>query len=148
MRSGQFCSRGTTLADCWLSKEDQRDSLGGKSPEKCFLEESFGRVAPWSEEAEEDKDNREEVAEEQFEEDVQGVHGVPGENSVETKVFSSFSTIKPCGENADALTKGDHSGPGGRFEIKRDQDLDLMKSSGMAGRTVMTTRESRRYLHS
>ena len=34
MRSGQFCSRGTTLADCWLSKEDQRDSLGGKSPEK------------------------------------------------------------------------------------------------------------------
>ena len=45
------------------------------------------RVAPWSEEAEEDKDNGEEVAEEQLEEDVQGVHGVPGENSLETKVF-------------------------------------------------------------
>ena len=105
-------------------------------------------MAPWSEEAEEDKDNREEVAEEQLEEDVQGVHGVPGENCLKTKVSFSLSTIKPCGENADALTKGDHSGPGGRFEIKRDQDLDLMKSSGMAGRTVMTTRESRRYLHS
>ena len=37
MRSGQFCSRGTTLADCGLSKEDQRDSLGGKSPEKMFF---------------------------------------------------------------------------------------------------------------
>ena len=64
MRSGQFCSRGTTLADCWLSKEDQRDSLGGKSPEKCFLGGILERVAPWSEEAEEDKDNGEEVAEE------------------------------------------------------------------------------------
>ena len=74
-------------------------------------------MAPWSEEAEEDKDNREEVAEEQFEEDVQGVHGVPVENSLETKAFFfSLSTIKPCGENADALTKGDHSGPGGKLE--------------------------------
>ena len=63
MGSGQFCSGGTTLADCWLSKEDQRDSLGGKSPEKCFfLSKLFGRGAPWSEEAEEDKDNGEEVA--------------------------------------------------------------------------------------
>ena len=63
MRSGQFCSGGTTLADCWLSKEDQRDSLGGKSPEKCFFEEIiWERTAPWSEEAEEDKDNGEEVA--------------------------------------------------------------------------------------
>ena len=65
MRSGQFCSRGTTLADCGLSKEDQRDSLGGKSPEKMFffVEKLFGRGRqPWSEEAEEDKDNREEVA--------------------------------------------------------------------------------------
>ena len=51
----------------------------------------FGRVAPWSEEAEEDKDNREEVAEEQFEEDVQGVHGVPGENTLRTKVFFFLS---------------------------------------------------------
>ena len=117
MRSGQFCSGGTTLADCWLSKEDQRDSLGGKSPEKCFFGEIIlERTSPWSEEAEEDKDNGEEVAEEQFEEDVQGVHGVPGENSLRTKVFFSLSTIKPCGENADALTKGDHSGPGGRLE--------------------------------
>ena len=62
MRSGQFCSGGTTLADCGLSKEDQRDSLGGKSPEKCFFFNLFGRVAPWSEEAEEDKDNGEKVA--------------------------------------------------------------------------------------
>ena len=63
MRSGQFCSGGTTLADCWLSKEDQRDSLGGKSPEKfCQVGELLERTAPWSEEAEEDKDNREEVA--------------------------------------------------------------------------------------
>ena len=37
MRSSQFCPRGTTLADCRLSKEDQRDSLGGKSPEKNVL---------------------------------------------------------------------------------------------------------------
>ena len=43
MRSGQFCSGGTTLADCGLSKEDQRDSLGGKSPEKKCLEKLFGR---------------------------------------------------------------------------------------------------------
>ena len=35
------------------------------------------RVAPWSEEAEEDKDNREEVAEEELEKDVQGVGCVP-----------------------------------------------------------------------
>ena len=35
-------------------------------------------MSPWSEEAEEDKDNGEEVAKEQLEEDVQGVHGVPG----------------------------------------------------------------------
>ena len=62
MRSGQFCSGGATLADCWLSKEDQRDSLGGKSPENWGIEKLFGRVAPWSEEAEEDKDNGEEVA--------------------------------------------------------------------------------------
>ena len=68
-------------------------------------------MSPWSEEAEEDKDNGEEVAEEQFEEDVQGVHGVPGENSLRTKVFFSLSTIKPCGENADALAKGDDGGP-------------------------------------
>ena len=26
--------------------------------------------------------------------------------------------------------------------------VDLMKSSGMAGRTVMTTKDKRRYLHS
>ena len=75
------------------------------------------RTTPWSEEAEEDKDNREEVAEEQFEEDVQGVHGVPGENFLRRrKSFLSLSTIKPRGENADALTKGDHSGPGGKLE--------------------------------
>ena len=73
-------------------------------------------MAPWSEEAEKDKDNGEEVAEEQLEEDVQGVHGVPGENCLKTKVSFSLSTIKPCGENADALTKGDHSGPGGKLE--------------------------------
>ena len=81
-----------------------------------FLGGFLERVAPWSEEAEEDKDNGEEVAEEQFEEDVQGVHGVPGENTLRTKVFFSLSTIKPCGENADALTKGDHSGPGGKLD--------------------------------
>ena len=62
MRSGQFCPRGTTLADCRLSKEDQRDSLGGKSPEKCFWGGFLERLEPWSEEAEEDKDNGEEVA--------------------------------------------------------------------------------------
>ena len=74
-------------------------------------------MAPWSEEAEEDKDNGEEVAEEQFEEDVQGVHGVPGKNFLwRRKSFFSLSTIKPCGENADALTKGDHSGPGGKLD--------------------------------
>ena len=62
--------------------------MAAKVLKNCFF---FGiileRVSPWSEEAEEDKDNGEEVAEEQFEEDVQGVHGVPGENILKTKVF-------------------------------------------------------------
>ena len=48
-------------------------------------------MAPWSEEAEEDKDNWEEVAEEQFEEDVQGVHGVPGENFLWRRKFFFLS---------------------------------------------------------
>ena len=63
--------------------------MAAKVLKKCFFGEIiWERVSPWSEEAEEDKDNGEEVAEEQFEEDVQGVHGVPVENSLKTKVFS------------------------------------------------------------
>ena len=116
------------------------------------MEKLFGRGRqPWSEEAEEDKDNGEEVAEKQFEEDVQGVHGVPEENSLETKVFFSLDNQtlwRECRRPDQRRPQWTWWKVGSWFEIKRHQDLDLMKSSGMAGRTVMTTRESRRYLHS
>ena len=65
---------------------------------------------PGSEKAEEDKYNREKVAEEELEKDVQAVHCVPGWKK-DSEKFLIGRRIAPCGENADALAKGDDGGP-------------------------------------
>ena len=63
---------------------------------------------PGPEKAEEDKYNREKVAEEELEKDVQAVHCVPIRDRYHKTVLRR---IAPCGENADALAKGDDGGP-------------------------------------
>ena len=155
MRSGQFCSGGTTLADCWLSKEDQRDSLGGKSPEKCcvFLE-LFGRG--WHLGLKRQRRTRttgRRWRRSSLKRMYKAYMASLGKTFFgdESLFFSldNQTLWRECRRPDQRRPQWTWWKVGGWFEIKkRDQDLDLMKSSGMAGRTVMTTRESRRYLHS
>ena len=53
MWSSQYCTRWSALTDSWLACEYERDTLGYHSS--------------WAEEAEEDADGREEVADHEFE---------------------------------------------------------------------------------
>ena len=76
MRCGEDCSRGPALANGWVTHQDQGDPLGdhGAGPE----------------DAEEDEDGRQNVAETQFEGHIEGVGEGRG------------------GQDADRLGRGHH----------------------------------------
>ena len=64
MWSSQYCTRWSALTDSWLAREYEGDTLGYHSS--------------WAEEAEEDADSREEVADDEFECYVETVAMVVG----------------------------------------------------------------------
>ena len=72
------------------------------------------------------------MAEEELEKDVQAVHRVPKDKKIIKKIQAEGSNLVE------------------RMQMPwpKETTVDLMKSSGMAGRTVMTTKDKRRYLHS
>ena len=72
------------------------------------------------------------MAEEELEKDVQAVHRV----SKDKNMFDRFQA-----EGSNLVERMQMPWP-------KETMVDLMKSSGMAGRTVMTTKDKRRYLHS
>ena len=86
--------------------------------------------SPGSHQAEDDQDDRQQVAHQQLEHDVEPVHGVPGG---EGDGHGHGGGDPPGGEDADALAHGDNGGPDEQLgDGRQDGDQDEAEQQELA----------------